>query len=971
MVTFGRVPDCSGGHRGLPVTDAGVHLQDRLEILIEDFRTSADPPMPAFVLHAQDSADDGAVAELVQQLYEGQEAHSTRCAVAQNVYDGGTEVRRAAAMVRALSDPKKWGDPKAAYRRYTFPRLRLVHAIDDAVAELGDTWPATAPGSPEAGQDQRQRLLDQLARQRWRPKGRGRWSPGLQLSDMAHILPASIVAGLAALLARTDWYMAVGAGLALLVLLTVFSSVLPGRAPIFLWLRRESRWFLTTTFLRAADREDPTEVSLLRPVRSWRAIAARAYDVAEALKAGGDFHLQLCVLALREDLRDNHRRWSWDLRGFKRPRPPMLFLPHADEHNGGIELIRAVNDVRNRRSELDPLVVVAAVHAQDVPRIERGAVRTTPAHVLSQHRFSDQLRTLYREWARNLRARQSPSGERAVLPWVMKVPLPHDQLGPVEDRHRHLRASHRPPLARLVWSLHTLVLILAVVTAGTAMRAHTLHKQYCSAAVLTANRDTRRHAASDGSTECIGVATGDVRFADWLPKADPGDDPKPLVGRSETPWTVQQLEGLIARQNADVLADHADNYVTVVYAGPLSHDPDGSSLVKGAQELAGVYLAQAVINKGSSVRLRVLVANGGLDLGRQVEMANAIASYAAHDPTVVGVVGAGRDLKSSRETTRILMKAGLPIVSGTNSATYLPHEYANWFSLAAPDQWQVRQLGLIAAQLRTQGKQQHALVLARDTTETPDMYTQEQARYGQAMLKAHGFTVPPKPRLYKRDGGRPELRRHARQICQNATVPSVIYFAGRVEDLDPLMNQLSREPGCSGKPIAILTGDDLSKADFLHGRNRVAPEVTLYHAALAELEKASVQTDFYADVARHLPGVTGQHLAPDSPALASGQTALAHDATQALYDAASRDDKPQSRALTWVNLRTVRIPNMATGTIDFTTAPPYGDRTGHSIVLKKVRRNGDGIAEPDVLCSRVAGDTTALTETECDIKDPK
>jgi ABC-type branched-subunit amino acid transport system substrate-binding protein len=965
MVHHGRVPDCPGGHSGLPVTGAGVHLQDQLEILVEDFRTSADPPMPAFVLHAQDSADDSAVSELVQRLYEGQEAHNTRCAVAQNAYEGDTEVRRAAAMVRALSDPKKWGGPKAAYRRYTFPRLQLVHAIDDAVAQLGDSWPASAFGGPEAEQE----LLDQLARQRWRPRGRGRWSPGLRLSDMAHILPASIVAGFAALLARTDWYMAVGAGLALLVLLTVFSSVLPGRAPIFLWLRRESRWFLTTTFLRAADQEDPTEVSLLRPVRSWRAIAARAYDVAEALKAGDGFHLQLCVLALREDLRDNHRRWSWDLRGFKRPRPPMLFLPRADEHNGGIELVRAVSDVRSRRSELDPLVVVAAVHTQDVPRIERGAPGTTPDQGPAQNRFSDQLRTLYREWARNLRVRQSPSGERAVLPWVMKVPLPHDQLGTVEDRHRHLRAAARLPLVRLVWSLYTLVLVLAVTTAGTIVRAHTLHERYCSAAVLTANRDARRFAAPDGGTECIGVATGDVRFSAWLPEADRGDDPKPLVGRSETPWTVEQLEELIAEQNADVLAHHADNHVTVVYAGPLSPDPDGSSLVKGAQELAGVYLAQAVINKDSSVRLRVLVANAGLDLGRQTEAAHAIASYAAHDPTVVGVVGVGRDLKSSRRTTRVLMAAGLPILSGTNSATYLPQEYANWFSLAATDQWQVQQLGLIAGQLRTEDEQ-HALVLARDTTETPDMYTQEQARYGQAMLRAHGFTLPPKPRLYTRDGGRPELRRHARQICRHGAVPSVIYFAGRVEDLDPLMSQLSREPGCSGKPIAILTGDDLSKADFLHGRNRVAPEVTLYHAALAELDKAAVQTDFYADAARHLPGVTGQRLAPGTPALASGQTALAHDATRTLHDAASRDDKPQSRALTWVNLRTVQIPDMATGTIDFTTAPPYGDRTGYSIVLKEVRRNGDGIAEPRVLCSRVAGDTTALTETECDIEDP-
>ncbi|KAA0940520.1 ABC transporter substrate-binding protein [Streptomyces apricus] len=954
----------------MPSTGAGLHLQDQLEILVQDFRTSADPPMPAFVLHAQDSSDDVPVTALVRQLYEGQEAHRTRCAVAQDVYDGDTEVRRAAALVRALSDPAKWGGRKAVYRRYAFPRLRLVHAIDDAVAELGDTWPVPAPGGHGTGQDQRQRLLDQLARQRWRPKGRRRWSPGLQLSDMAHILPASIVAGLAALLARTDWYMAVGAGLALLVLLTVFSSVLPGRAPIFLWLRRESRWFLTTTFLRAPDQDESTEVSLLRPVRSWRAIAARAYDVAEALKAGGDFHLQLCVLALREDLRDNHRRWSWDLRGFKRPRPPMLFLPRADARNGGIELIRAVSDVRSRRSEIDPLVVVAAVSARDLPHIERGTAPVTREPASPQPRFSDQLRTLYREWARTLRVRQTPSGERAGLPWVMTVPLPHDQLGPVEDRHRHLRAATRPPLARLVWSLHALLLVLAVLTTGTVVRAHTLHERYCSAQVLTANRDTLRHVPPEGGTECIGLATGDVRFADWLPGADPGDDPKPLADRNGSPWTVGQLEDLIAEQNADVLAHRTDPYVTVVYAGPLSHDPHGPSLVKGAEELAGVYLAQAVINKGPNVQLRVLIANGGLDLGQQVSMAHAVAAYAAHDPTVVGVVGLGRDLRSSSETARILGEAGLPIVSGTNSATYLPQEYANWFSLAAPDQWQAEQLGLIAAQLRTPGKEQDALVLARDTRNTPDMYTKEQAYYGQKMLRSRGFTVPSEPSLYTLDGVRPEMRQPAREICQG-TVPSVIYFAGRVEELDSLMYQLNREPGCSGEPIAILTGDDLSKADFLHDRNRVTSEVTLYHAALAELEKAAVQTDFYADAARHLSGVTAQKWGPGTPALASGQTALAHDATQALHDAASRDDEPQSRALTWVNLRTVRIPNMATGTIDLTTAPPYGDRTGHSFVLKEVRRGDDGIAESRVLCSRVAGDTSPLTRTQCAIGEPR
>ncbi|MFD8152613.1 ABC transporter substrate-binding protein [Streptomyces sp. NPDC059720] len=965
MVNSDRTPPvCPGGHEGTPDTGAGVHLQNQLEVLIQDFRTSTEPPMPVFVVHAQDGADDEAVAALVRQLYTGQGAHGTRCAVAQGAYDGDTEVRRAAAMVRALSDPKKWGGPRSVYRRYAFPRLRLVHAVDDAVAALGDQWPAPAHGSPGAGQDQRQLLLNQLAEQRWRPRNTARWRSGLPLFDMAHILPASLVTVLAALLARSEWYVAVGAGLVFLLLLTVLNYVLPGRAPIFLWLRRESRWFMTTTFLRAADQDQPTEVSLLRPVRSWKAIAARAHGVAEALRAGGDFHLQLCVLALREDLRDNHRRWSWDLRGFKRPRPPVLFLPRADERNGGIELIRAISDVRSRRSELDPLLVVAAVRADDVARLERSVVRAAAAPAAEPPRFGDRLRTWYREWGYNLRAEQSPSRERSVLPWVMKIPLPHDQLAPVEEGRPHRRASARPTFARLVWALHTLVLVVALLAAGTVMRADALQDRYCSASVLTANRDTRRAQTPGGATECIGIATGGVRFADWLPDPAPQGANAALTAGGH-PWTVTELEERIARQNAGVLERHGGTYVTVVYAGPLSADTDsGSSLVKGAEELAGVYLAQAVVNQNSSVKLRVLIANGGVDLGHQEEMAESIAAYAAHDPTVVGVVGTGRDLKSSRATTDVLMRAGLPVVSGTNSATYLPREFANWFSLAATDEWQTRQLGLIAAQLRKPDRRQYALVLARDTARTDDLYTDEQARYGRRMLQRQGFTLHPE-RRYRLSGGKPELRSHAQEICRGGRVPSVVYFAGRVEDVDPLMTQLGTEPGCAGRPLAILTGDDLSKADFTGGGQSVAPNVTLYHAALAELEKAATRTAFYLDAAEHLPGLRGHRLRHDSPALASGQTALAHDATRALFWAATRGDRPQSRASTWVNLRSVKIEGMATGTIDFTGAPLYGDRTGHSIVLKAVRRADDGTADTVVVCRRIAGDTRRLTQREC------
>lgn len=955
--------DCPGDHPGMS-TEAGIDVQRQLESLIQDFRTS-DSPIPVIVLHAEDPADDDRVTELVDELCEGQQRHGTRLAVAPTEPQPGDvdPLARATRLLWDLGDSRKWGGRSGAYRPYAFPRLNLVRALQEATddPEMREHWPTVPAGTPDGNAQREQaqaHLLRILARQRWRPRRPARRPRQLLLNDVQEFLPMGVLGAFTALLTRPEWYVAVLAGIGLMILLAGLNHV-PGRAPLFLWLRRESRWFLTTTFLQSAARRRPTSVRLLRPVRSWRAIAARTYDVAEAMREGGPFPLQLYVLALFEDLRDNHRRASWDLRGFKRTRPPVLFLRRISRENGGVELVRAVSDVRSRRSELDPLLIVAGVAAGDTALLDRGTAAGPPAGrpVPPPWGLQQRLRHWYDEWAGNLRADQSPSRTNA-LPWVLRVPLPRAELVPLRQADwRCVRARHRPPLARVVWSAYTLFLVL--VLAGTAGIVHflELHRTYCSAGMLSADRDTVRRPAPGGGTECVGIATGDTRFAAYLPG-----------GADEEGRRLRELEDLVRAENADVLHHHRGTYVTVVYAGPLSSSTTDSSLVKGAEELAGVYLAQRVVNENYTVKLRVLLANGGVDMGQQRVTADAIAAYADRDPTVVGVVGFGRDLQSSIDVTRRLQAAGLPVVSGTNSATYLPKEFSNWFSLAAPDEHQAQALGLVARQLRAREKDPYALVLARDTDDSQDRYTSEQALYGGRMLRREHFRMLPE-RTYRVANGKPELRLHAQEICRGRTVPSVIYFAGRVEDIGPLMTQLGTEPGCASREISILTGDDLSKARFsgTGGRDGVAPRITLYHAALAELKEAASSTAFYEDAATYLPWLKGKKVTYDAPGFASGQTALAHDATRALYWAASLGDVRQSRAATWVNLRGVKLDGMATGTIDFTDAPLYGERHGHSIVLKRVRRTPQGVSETQVLCSRPAGSTKPLSVKECSI----
>ncbi|MFE9772162.1 ABC transporter substrate-binding protein [Streptomyces sp. NPDC005931] len=950
-------------------TEAGIDVQRQLESLIQDFR-AGDAPMPVIVLHAEDADDDGRVTELVDELRDGQQRHGTRLAVAPTEPQPGSldPTAQAVRLLRDLGDSRKWGDRSATYRPYSFPRLGLVRALQEATddPEMREHWPTAPAGTPD-GDAQREQaqthLLRILARQRWRPRRPPRHNRLVLLNDVQQFLPMGVLGAFTALLTRPEWYVAVLAGIGLMVLLAALNHV-PGRAPLFLWLRRESRWFLTTTFLQSAARRQATSVRLLRPVRSWRAIAARAYDVAEAMREGGPFPLQLYVLALFEDLRDSHRRGSWDLRGLKRTRPPVLFLRRVGPENGGIELIRAVSDVRSRRSELDPLLIVAGVAADDAALLDRGTDtsvpvgRPQPPLRPQSSRLQQRLRHWYDEWAGNLRADQSPSRTNA-LPWVLRIPLPRDELVPLRQTDwRCVRAGHRPAVARVVWSVYSLALVLALAATVGVVHARELHRTYCSAGLLTADRDTRLRPAPGGGTECVGIAAGDVRFGAHL-----------SGGAYEDGGRLRELEKLVHAENAEVLRDHPGAYVTVVYAGPLSSSPVDPSLVKGAEELAGVYLAQRVVNENYRVKLRVLLANGGADMGHQRVTAEAIAEYADRDPTVVGVVGFGRDLQSSPDVTRRLHSAGLPVVSGTNSATYLPKEFSNWFSLAAPDEHQAKALGLVARQLRGRDRAPHALVLARDTKQSQDRYTSEQALYGGQMLKREGFRLLPE-RTYQVANGKPELRLHAESICRGEDVPSVIYFAGRVEDIGPLMTQLGVEPGCANREMSILTGDDLSKAKFsgTGGRDGVAPRITLYHAALAELREAASGTAFYQDAAEHLPWLENGEATYDAPDFASGQTALAHDATRALYWAASLGDVRQSRAATWINLRGVKLDGMATGTIDFTDAPLYGERHGHSIVLARVRRTPEGVSKAEVLCSRPAGSAKPLSVKECSIE---
>ncbi|WP_411078984.1 ABC transporter substrate-binding protein [Streptomyces sp. cmx-18-6] len=941
--------------------EAASNVFDLMRQLIGEYRKNR-PVMPLVVIKAEDTSDefdvDGRVEDIVRLLYRAN-ADPTRRVPVQLLAGHGTAPYTAALdMVRKLS-AKSWGSTQ--YKPFAFPRSRLLGAIEQATATVLDQ------SGEDAAESREERILEQLSRLRWRadrPRRGNWWEPLTDSVRPETFIGASFITLLSVLLGEVDWLL-----MLLVMLLALFGLAVVGlmtrAAPPLLWLRRASRWFATTSSLAASSTGLPSDGwSWLSPSGSWDVIRMRAAAVAgRVAEAGaGDeqarrFHLELRVQALLEDLRDNYRPRALDWRRAKRTVPPMVFLPRATQDNGGILLINAINNVRSRRSEVDPLLLLAALPAAEVMR------HTPPPELPGANApfRSSGARDLYKDWVADLSLGQTPAAA-ASLAWVLQLPLTPAKLDR-EAVHPRLSTNRVPRTwARWVMSREGAVLVVVGSLLGAFLWAGHWRDTYCYGPLTDRSTDAI-WAGPAKDRECVGVATvPEVRFA--------RGNGLELHGAGKG-ITFERIEQAIREENADIEPD--DAYVTVVYAGPLtSAGNDRRATRKGLEELTGVYLHQQAVNKTvrRSVRLRVLTANTGQDMLHQLTAVQKIIEVARRDPTVVGVVGLGRNTDESDDAAALLRTAGLPLVNTTNSSSDLPRLYPNYFGLAATDEEQTYALGLIAGQIARKLERPHAVVLSRRTGNgDKDRYTDEQRAAGRKMLRGSGFSVG-RDVEYDLAGGA-SLNAPLTTVCQAERAPDALYFAGRVEDVRTLMRGLSETTGCSDRAMTVFTGDDLTKDTFSDSAS-IATNVTLYHSSLAPLNRGK-NLGFYGDAHRTL-----RELRPDEKAVplvagrpayedelfASGQTVISYSATAALYDAAARGDARRSAAETWATLHTVDLNNMPTGTISFSRAKSSVSDNVHGLNIVKVVRPGPS-AERTVVCGKPAGNARPLTAKDC------
>ncbi len=637
-----------------------------------------------------------------------------------------------------------------------------------------------------------------------------------------------------------------------------------------------------------------------------------AGELAERKRAWQSY-LQLRVLALLEDLRVCHRPWALDLRHRKRTFPPLIFLPSATGKNGGLAFLQAISDVRSRRSEQDPLLILAGVPRQD--DIEH--------HEADSSAGKDDPKS-YTTWASSLRLNQSPS-RGSAWPWALLYPVTDKDLK--RERTDIIQERARRSWWTRLWSRRFLALIVVLSVVATilylghnsqeqARAAEVARRLYCDSSHYLV-----RSPQSPG--QCVGIDTtdsldfvpadGGVQLNGALPGAAPGE---PGTGAG---ISLRQLEQFIMAQNRK--AEQAPSHITFVFAGALTTATNQAGELQAAgaeKELAGVYAWQYHANTEGTVPVRIDLANGGQDMNSQILMTQEIVTAARHDPAIVGVIGLSRDTATSAQAVHDLAVDDLAVIDTTNSDDVLPEDW-NYFGLAATNAEEADSLRPVIA--RVQDKS--AVVFTR---QGDDLYSEQQAIAGQNMLRSAGFSlIGAGPVPYPVTSDRADFESAAAsspqdQVCGAAARPSVIYLAGRSDDLSGLMSLISDHAGCFAPHVIVLAGDDLTKIELPGAAYNLPSTVTVYYTALTDVSKTATGSSLALDV-DHALGLKSMPSYTD-PFFTDGGVAAAYDAAHALYQAATDtlSDAPDgavSRAGVPSYLRCTQITNAATGQIWF------------------------------------------------------
>ncbi|MEV6348664.1 hypothetical protein [Actinoplanes sp. NPDC051851] len=417
------------------------------------------------------------------------------------------------------------------------------------------------------------------------------------------------------------------------------------------------------------------------------------FGFAERLTAGrldeqntGQLH-KLLVHAFLEDLREAYRRRRLSVlprrRGWRRTAYIPVLIDHATEGNGGLALLRLINDVRNETGTLDPLLVVAGCW---------DAV-ADPAEVPPYAAASS---TAYNTWRRELPVqRQKLAADARFLTIHLPEPMTPAQIAttsgddPDAWADLDLDPGRPSPLARRGVLELILVACLVVVAAPPALRLRDYWQAGCS--YLTAKAAPGiavRLATIAGDEQCVGYSDNDGQIF--------GTDDRLTAAQREIFRLNAQAAGLHDGQPTRPL-------ISVVYFAGLTHagaDLETDSAI--AEELIGLAIVQrqqnlSVIGENEPL-LRVIIANGGRGMAAADSVTrDMLIPLAGRDPSIKAVVGMDRTVQQTRQAIADLGRAAIPTIATTLTGSGLADASKFYFQMVAGNP---QQGDLIAGYLR-------------------------------------------------------------------------------------------------------------------------------------------------------------------------------------------------------------------------------------------------------------------------------
>ncbi len=636
--------------------------------------------------------------------------------------------------------------------------------------------------------------------------------------------------------------------------------------------------------------------------------------------------LRIMVNSLLEDLRAAFRGKGF----FKKYRTtyPIVLLNHVTRANGGYNLLRIVNDIRNDTGLRDPMLLVTC--SKRVP-----PYAFEPDHPPARadvYRPVDSTAILS-AWKEGIKADQQ---RRSDVAWYLFIEVPEPAGGDARQGiELRLKALTRFPVPSVpIVRNRAATMALVIVLLGAAMSGYIklgLDDSYnsCGSGFTWLGFQSHNADVVRIGDECVGVTDGSN--AALLPSG-------PLF---------EQVRTTILNQNREAERLHRDQparpLITLVFIGALTPPTSPAqidpliSLTVEREQLGGVAVAQYQQlrkSQDSDPLVRVLIANAGQKTAHGVRVAGMLGELARRDRSIVAAIGFDESRQATMDMIRALAWVGLPVVAATLSAD----EFANnqmYFQVAPQNRRQAEVAAAYAAQRRDSGVLQNgrppaSRVRIYFSDDAEDIYSKnlaydltESFRRRQFAVDHVQFTPSGNSRGQPIHRYVADSKEAGRDACG---FDGVAFYAGRpLPDFQGFLGGVS--DGCKTSPPLVIAGDDTTKyvaneeirtlnaVPFSYISFSVSPEVDDNGSTRAKA--------FYDQLNKMFPEMARKGRSLD------GHAALTYDAaysviTAAGYLATGNEKIPISGGTLWWALASItddqgvqRKYDGVTGAIDF------------------------------------------------------